>query len=249
MGAGVRDQRSTRVGAVSVVAGVVAAALVAAVAVALLVTRPPQWSASASLLVLPEPESASAGPDVVAGLYDALSRGQIPATYAELLRDRRLEVTAGQRQGLSEEEIAEVELEVLIVPDTSVLDLKITAPRPEQAESITAEVLTEAEGFLSELDSPYAVMVTGDAAGTARQVGLAPLPLGAVAAAVAILAGFAVQQAVAGLGRARQAPVDSVAGPGRPVPVTIGGAAPSAPPVPRDGPAERDGRGRGVRRR
>ncbi len=43
---------------------------------------------------------------------------------------------------------------MLIVPDTSVLDLMITAPRPERAESITAEVLTEAAGYLSELDSP-----------------------------------------------------------------------------------------------
>ena len=74
-------QGRARGGVLSVVAGVVVASLVAAGAAALLATRPQQWSAASSLLVIPQ---SADNPDLVAGLYDALSRGQVPATYAEL---------------------------------------------------------------------------------------------------------------------------------------------------------------------
>lgn len=225
----------------SVVAGLLVAALVAALAGALLVARQQQWSATASLLVVPE--SNGSEPDVVAGLYDALSRGQVPATYSELLRDLRLEVEEGARQGLSAEATGELALEVIVVPGTSVLDLTVTAPEPGLAESIAEGVLVRAEDFLSALESPYTVVAVGEAAGTARTVGLSPLPLAGVVAAVALLAGVAAQQGVAGLRRARRD--DSTAsdeGVLRPVPVMIVGPPPVAGavgPGPDSDPAER----------
>lgn len=207
-----------RGGVLSVVAGVVVASLVAAGAAALLATRPQQWSAASSLLVIPQ---SADNPDLVAGLYDALSQGQVPATYAELLRDRSLEVSQAQQQGLSAEETLAVSLEIVVVPETSVLDLTVTAPRPGLAEAMAGGVLTEAVSYLSGLNTPYTVVAAGEAAGTARRDGLAPLPLAAVVAAVALLAGLAVQQAVSALRRARGVRAEPDEASTRPVPVTI----------------------------
>lgn len=212
----------------SLVAGLVVAALVAAVAGALLVARQEQWSATASLLVVPD--AGDAEPDVVAGLYDALSRGQVPATYAELLRDLGLEDDEGERQGLSAAALREIALEVVVVPDTSVLDLTVTAPQPGLAESVAEGVLVQSQEFLSGLESPYTVVSVGAAAGKAHRVGLPALPLAGVVAAVALLAGAAAQQAVAGLSRARRTSVvERADGSLRPVPVVIVASEPADP--------------------
>lgn len=170
-------------------------------ALALLAARPQQWSATSSLLVIPK--AANTEVDSEAGLYDVLSRGQIPATYAELLRDRALEVEVAQRLGLTTEIARGVSLEVLVVPETSVLDLKVTAEQDDVAERVADGVLSEAKRYLSKLNTPYKVVSAGDSAGTARREGLATLPLAAVAGVVAIVGGFAVQQAVMLLSRAR----------------------------------------------
>lgn len=172
-------------------------------ALVLLVARPQQWSATSSLLVIPK--SANTSADSEAGLYDVLSRGQIPATYAELLRDRALEVEVAQQLGLTADDVGDVSLEVLVVPETSVLDLKVTAEQDAVAEEVAEGVLAEATSYLSKLDTPYKVVAAGDSAGTARREGLSPLPLAAVSAVVAIVGGSAVQQAVMALSRARGA--------------------------------------------
>lgn len=216
--------------ATSVRAGVVVALLVAALALVLLITRPQHWSATSSLLVLPK--SGNADQDLTAGLYDVLSRGQVPATYAELLRDRSLEVEAAEQEGLTTAEVEDVSLEVLVVPDTSVLDLKVTAESAAVAETIATSARAEAEAYLSALDTPYKVVAAGDATGTARREGLSPLPLVAVVCVVVAVAGLGVQQAVMALSRARGVGVDSAE---RPVPVTLVGERMPGPEPPESG--------------
>lgn len=210
--------------------GVFVALLLATVVQVLLMTRPQYWSATSSLLVLPKPGTADE--DVTAGLYDVLSRGQVPATYAELLRDRSLVIEAAKQQGLATDEVENVSLDVLVVPDTSVLDISVTAQSAAVAETIATSARVEAEEYLSALDTPYRVVAAGDATGTARREGLQPLPLVAVVWVVAAVTGVAVHQALMALGRARGVGVASAE---RTVPVTQVGEGMPGPEPPARG--------------
>jgi capsular polysaccharide biosynthesis protein len=169
-------------------------AVLAAIAVLLVVVeggvlfwqqQPPQYSAMTTLVVLPAGNSAEA-----ASYYDTLSRGQISTTFAEILALRA-----------TPEGKAKVTVEV--VPETSLIQVTGTADTARAAESAADQALSRAEPYFNQLDSPYAVSVVQDAAGTAEHAGLTLGILSGVVAAVALIAAFAAYLAVRGLQHAR----------------------------------------------
>jgi capsular polysaccharide biosynthesis protein len=173
----------------SVVVGLVAAILVLAGGFAFWLANPPEYEASSTLLVFPNEEQSS-----VSEYYDVLSSGQIVETYSGVIN---LNVVA------SSPVAGEVtRLEAAVVPNTSLIRVTATAPKPEVAEAAVNSVVDRAGPYLERLNSVYTASVLSPATGTATRVGA---PAGTFVAAVllvALVVGVAVQQAALALARA-----------------------------------------------
>jgi capsular polysaccharide biosynthesis protein len=187
-------------------------------------TQQTTWAATASVLVVPRSTGVTA--DQLAGLYDALSRGQVPATYAELVRDRGLLDQASKEEGFDPSAFS---LTIEVVPETSVIDLAVSTERAADAERVADGIQSLAVTYLNTLSSPYDVTVVGSAEGTARRTGLPTIPLAAVVVCVGVLAGAVTALAVNDLSN----PADRLDNVDLPVPVTIVEvAAPLHVPIP-----------------
>lgn len=154
---------------------------------------PKEYRAESTLLVLPTVEAGQ-----FAGYYDVLSEGQVVGTFAEIV-----DLRSGA--ALSTDT---VHIEVHAIPDTSLLSVVAIAPDPVSAEEAADSVLEAARPYLDQISAPYDVSVVRGAAGSAQQTGVPVGPLLVVVPLVALVAGFAAQQAV----RALQAPGHWMAG-------------------------------------
>jgi capsular polysaccharide biosynthesis protein len=174
-------------------AGIVVVVLVLLVGLPAAWARQPAWQAHSSLLVLPV---GSNDPNELASLYDTLSRGQVAATYAELLRDSRpaLEARTGLR--LSPGQAAAVTVDVEVVPDTSVLDITVTAAQPAVAVSVADRVADLGNRRIAALGSPYGSRTLSGAAGTAARQPLGRAASLALVGVLALLAGLVTQQVI-----------------------------------------------------
>jgi capsular polysaccharide biosynthesis protein len=141
--------------------------------------NPTQYRATSTLLVFPD---AAAGE--FAGYYDTLSRGQVTLTFAQILE---LQVS-----GASGDPVIDVQA----VPDTSLITVTVTAQTAAEAESDADAVLERSRRYFTQLSSPYEISVVRAAAGTAQRSGVPVVPLVLVLPIVALIAGFAAQQAV-----------------------------------------------------
>lgn len=182
-------------------AGLLVAALVTAVGSAFALTRPARWSANSSLLVLPRTDL---DPDLVAGYYDTLSRGQIVNTYAQILRLQSLADTAARGAGLSPAAAEQVEVDVRPVPDAAVIDVYVTAATAGDAERVADGVVSAAVSYIAQLRSPYVLSTVSAATGTARRTGLGVLTVVGLVAIVGAVVGAAVQQGLWLLATRRQ---------------------------------------------
>lgn len=182
----------------SVLLGVFAAVLVALGSLALALSQPVRWSATSSLVVLPAPE---VDPSSAAGFYETLSRGQIPATFAQLIRLQRFESAAADSLDLSNVQREDVNLDVELVPDTAVVNLTLTAPGPALAEAMADGIVAEANRYVAGLSGPFTLAVIDRASGSAERSAqpiLGFLLAGTLAGAAI---GLAVQQAIVGLAK------------------------------------------------
>ena len=141
--------------------------------------NPTQYRATSTLLVFPD---AAAGE--FAGYYDTLSRGQVTLTFAQILE---LQVS-----GASGDPVIDVQA----VPDTSLITVTVRAQTAAEAESDADAVLERSRRYFTQLSSPYEISVVRAAAGTAQRSGVPVVPLVLVLPIVALIAGFAAQQAV-----------------------------------------------------
>jgi capsular polysaccharide biosynthesis protein len=153
--------------------------------------RQPAWQAHASLLVLP---TGSTDPNELASLYDTLSRGQVPATYAELLRDNRPAQEAAAALRLSTAQLASLTVNVEVVPDTSVLDITATAAQPAVAAAVADRVADLGNRRIAALSSPYGSRTLSGAAGSAVRQPLGRTASLALVGVLAVLAGLVTQQ-------------------------------------------------------
>lgn len=178
----------------SVIAGTVVAALVLLAGLAVVAVHRPTWTARASVLVLPEAPGDQV--DALAGLYDTLSRGQVAATYAELLRRPGRISAVLQGLPLTAQRRAEVAVEVEVVPDTSVLE--ITAQGPDRAivEQVAEAMAQDGTSYLQRLSSPYTATTVGSAVGSAKAAALGRGALAGLVVLLALVAALVVQQLV-----------------------------------------------------
>ena len=177
----------------SVVAGIVAALLVVMGGVFFDAALPRRWSATAALVVLPAP---NLNQEAVAGFYETLSRGQIVATYAEILRSQRFEVAAERELRLTPAQRREASVSVRIVPETALITVTATAASPTVAERLADRIAAVADTSISALGQPYTVSSVTGARGTAEKSGISTEGLALVVGVVALAVGLAAQQAV-----------------------------------------------------
>jgi capsular polysaccharide biosynthesis protein len=177
----------------SLVTGILVAGLLLAGGLFFVSSRPTRWSATASVVVVPSPD---VDPGSLASYYETLSRGQVVATFAELLRLRRFESTATRRLGLSRPDRKEVEVTILIVPDSAVITIGATGPTPALAERVADGVLSATRDYASGLSQPYTLAVLSPAKGSAEKTSPPRLVLAAVVALVSLVAALASQQGV-----------------------------------------------------
>lgn len=183
-------------------AGLLVALAVLGVGVTATLQRPERWSATSALLVQPRASGASA--DTLASLYDTLSRGQIPATYAELLRAQGVEKAAEDRAAVSAADRPGVSVTVSVVADTAILNVVSTAPSATTAIRVADAVAEEAQSLFSASVTPYTVTLASWADGSAQRSGLGAVKLLGVTGFAALMVGLAVQQAWAAVVRSRR---------------------------------------------
>lgn len=175
----------------SVAAGFLVAAVILGVGALVLVRQGVNWSATASVVVLP---ARDLDPETQAGYYETLSRGQVVATFAEMLRLRRFETAAGDALRLPPGQRKQVEVTVEVVPDTAVITVTARAADPTLAEEVVDHIVGAWVPEVYDLATPYAPTIVSWANGTARRLGTEPLQLGLALVFVALVAGLAVQQ-------------------------------------------------------
>lgn len=203
------DTASSRVVIRSVSGGVIAAVLVVAAGLALLAFRSQVWTVTSSLIVLPA--NGQLSQSEMASYYDTLSRGQIVATFAQIIQSQSDPVREAGDLGLTGDQAERITVAVTAVPNTSIISIKVDAPAGDQAARVANEVAEAGLQTLQQLKTPYtAAVVAGP--GPAKSAGPSMLTFGLVVAVVAVVAGVGAQQILwlLGLARARRrAPVTS----------------------------------------
>ncbi|MEP6462897.1 MAG: hypothetical protein ABJC62_05645 [Frankiaceae bacterium] len=175
---------------------------VLAAGAALSLTRPVTWSATAPMLVAPRASSASA--DTLASLYDTLSRGQVAATYAELLGNAGVTTAAITKSGISTAERRGLSVKVTVIADTSVIDAIATARTATVATRVADAMAQEATDRVDVLAAPYVLSPTASASGSAARAGLGTTELLVLTGAIALFAGILAQQGWSAARRGRR---------------------------------------------
>lgn len=223
----------------SVVVGVVTALLVALVAVALVVllapTRP--WTASTSLVVLPDPRLS---PAEAASYYDKLGP-ELVSTFAQVVSDSAGGSTVPGSAGVS----------VTPMPNATIIVVTARSSDPRAAVGTADSAAAGGVATLSRLGTPYLTRVLSPAAASVQRApgpGIALIAL--IAVGTGLVAGLAAQQASWALWRRQrrrrpkrwggpddvsETPAPSPAAP-TPSPSASPISAPTQPSIPRPSP-------------
>lgn len=184
------DRRTVRI---SVIVGAVLALAIMAAGIAFALIRPAAYTAEAMAVVLPAKGLDEA---TSASQFETLSRGQIPATFAEVAGNLRFQTAAADQLNLTAAQRQQVQLEATVVPNTSVILVRVTAPDPAVAEKMADATTTLASQYLTGVLQPYRTETVQSAQGTATSSGLTPPLLIFASIVVGLVAGIAAQQAL-----------------------------------------------------
>jgi capsular polysaccharide biosynthesis protein len=177
----------------SIIAGAALALLALLGGMAVAVTQQRVWTAEAVAVVLP----ARALDDATsAAYYETLSRGQIVATFAEVASNLRFEQQAEDRLQLNSSVRTSLTTRVTVVPDTSVILVRVTSPNAVLAEQVADTTTAIVAEYLGKLAQPYRIDSVNSARGTAYSSSTSPVLLVIATIVVALVAGLAFQQAV-----------------------------------------------------
>lgn len=182
-------------------AGIVTGVLVLGGGAGWSLTYQPTYTATATLLVLPNARSSQTGD--AASYYDTLSQGQIVQTFAQVLRAKSSPawvVSGGP--GLTSRQVAATTVNVTAVPSTSVLSITAQGADPKIAERVVQAMAARSPHELNVLETPYRALTVDSGGGSAQKTGIDLPALLAAVIAVAVLAGVGAQQAVWLLGNA-----------------------------------------------
>ena len=190
---GAVDSRQRTALLVSIAAGIVVALVVGLVGIAYAKSRPEQYEATASVVLLPATNLD--GPGAISAL-DALSRGQIVNTFARVLGGEDLLGPAVNLVAADGHDAAKASVEFKPVPNTSVVDIVVTSPTAFVSEHVAAEIATLSAGAQPSLQPLFRAQVVSRGAGSATQTGAkkSSLILAFLIAAVAL--GIVTQQLV-----------------------------------------------------
>lgn len=176
----------------SVLVGLVTALLVAALALTLMLLPSRPWTASASLVVLPDPRLT---PTDAASYYDKLG-SDLVATFAQVVAD----AAGGAAPGRTA-------IAVAVVPNSTIIAVTGTSSDPVAAVTIADSAAARGVGALDRLGTPYLTRVLSPAVVSLQRAPRTGVPLIVlVAGATGLLAGLAAQQASWMLGRRRVRP-------------------------------------------
>lgn len=201
----------------SVVAGLVLALLTLLAGGAYALTRQPSYTAESVLVVLPRTGLDDA---TSAAFYETMSRGQIVGTFAEVANNPGFQRQALDGLGLDARQRDQVSTAVSVVPDTSVILVRVTAGTAEVATAVADATAERATTYLGTLTTAYRTQKV-QAGGAVSSSGLTPALVLVLAAVVALTLGVAVQQAVYHLLAARGLAVGEA---GDPAPASAGPA-------------------------
>ena len=136
--------------------------------------------------------------------YDTLSSGQLPATAAAIVEQKRFVNGAMRELGLSD--VEGVTTQVSVLPETAVIKVKVTATDADTAVAMADELPRQANQTVDQLLAPYHLTVLGSAEETAAQSSLGTGQWVGIIVLTAIVVGLAVQQLVQQVSRARRRP-------------------------------------------
>lgn len=173
--------------------GLLLGLIVALGGVALVARQQATYSATASLLVLPERQ---ASPDTVASLYDSLSSGTVVESYRAVMSSAGFSNQAIDSLGLSPRQREGITPDVHVVPSTALVDATVTAPSGDVAERVADALAQRATSQLSETFNPYRITLVSPSAGTAEKSGPGSRTLLGVVVLLALVVAVAGQQAV-----------------------------------------------------
>lgn len=188
----------------SIVLGLVVALLALAAGVGLAATQQRAFTAESVLVVLPK---ASLNDATSAAFYETMSRGQIVGTFAEVADNPTFERQSADKLALTDAQRKQVSTTVSVVPDTSVILVRVTAGAASVAEQLADATAALATTYLAKLSDAYRTQIVHSAQGSATTSGLSPTMLLILGAAVGLSAGVAVQQVVYHLMMARRVTV------------------------------------------
>jgi capsular polysaccharide biosynthesis protein len=151
------------------------------------------YQASATLLVLPNPKSAT---ESIASLYEALSQGQIVGSFQAVMSSSGFERSAA----------GDTTVIVTVVPSTSLIDVKAKASSAVAAENAADAVANRAVDTLSTTFKPYTISLVSSAAHTGKTAGTGKGALLGIVALLSVIVGVAVYQAIRFLRGMRAAP-------------------------------------------
>lgn len=196
-----RPRRRVRHVVTGLLAGILAAGAVGVLGVYLEQARPTTWTAQSHMLMAPTVQDKGSE---TSAYYETLSNGQLPATAAAIVSERRFLVDAERALDLPDRK--GISVQVAVLPETAVLKIEVTAPDVQIAESVADELPRQATSTVDQLLAPYQLTVLGSADGTAIRASLGRGQWLALTALAALAAGLLVQQVVLQLVRSRRRP-------------------------------------------
>jgi hypothetical protein len=177
----------------SIGAGLAAFSLLMAAGFAYSRSVVPEWSARANVLVLP---GQPVNPDQVPAYYETLSRGQMVHTLAELSRLGEFQTETADRYGFTEAQREAVELTVIVVANSAMLQVVATSEDPNLAVAMVDGVVDLSTQYVADLSLPYALVPVGEGRNNVTESGLPQSLVILVFGLVALGLGVAYQQAI-----------------------------------------------------
>jgi capsular polysaccharide biosynthesis protein len=177
----------------SVVAGIVVAFIVGLVGVAYAGTRPVQYQATASVVVLPAKNLDENG---TISALDALSRGQVVDTFGRVLEGEGLLGPALQPLAGDGHDTSGVSVAFRPVSGTSIIDIVVTSPSAFVSEHVAAAIATASTTNQTSLQSLFEAHVVTQGFGSAKRTGAKTSTFILAFMIAALAAGIITQQLV-----------------------------------------------------
>jgi hypothetical protein len=162
----------------SVAAGILGAVLASGLALLIMSTSAPSYRAESEVAILP---SATIPPDQIPDFWEALSRGQVARTSAEVLGQPQWLADAARTVGRPPSALS---LTSGVIPDTTLIKLTLEADSAPVAERALRVVIERGSPLASLASGPFVLVTIQEPEGTATPVGAVLgqlLPLAAVA--------------------------------------------------------------------